>query len=227
MNPTARAARRMAPGAYLSKGADPAGGGVLNKREQARAELYKQPGMVSPAEQRGVPNNPRVFDSHRDAANPVVVSNLYGDWQQLQVGTAPVEVPPTPPAARLLTAPWQSNDAQALQEGLKLAKMQARTGFSPVQQAPNEWVLSNQPIARPGISGYEGNPLPSQPLVDFSELQVPVRAGQAPLPTGMELDPRHAQLTVIGDPVLASFPKMGGQMKSKGKGKPSSMPPVA
>lgn len=226
MNPTARQARRMAPGAYLSKGADPAGSGVLNKREQGRADtFYKQLGMAAPAEQRAVPNNPRNFDSHADAANPVVVSNLYGDWQQLQPGTAAMEVPPTPPAAKLITQPWQQNDVLAMQEGLKLPEMQARTGFSPVQQAPNEWVLSNQPIARAGISGYEGNALPPQPLKDFSDLQAPVQSGQLPFATGMELDPRYAPLTVQGDPALASFPRMGAEMTSKGK--PSSMPPVA
>ena len=216
----------MAPGAYLSKGKDPEGVGVFNKREQSRANtFYKQLGMVSPAEQRAVPNNPRNFDSHADAANGLVLQNPYGDHQQRVKGTAAMEVPPTPSAAKLITQPWQQNDVLALQEGLKLPEMQARTGFSPVQQAPNEWVLGNQPIARAGISGYEGNPLPAQPLQDFNDLAAPVQMGQAPLPVGMELDPRFAPYSVQGDPALASFPKMGGEMKSKGK--PSSMPPVA
>lgn len=229
MNPTARAARRMQPnGAYMSKAADPQGAGMLNKREQARADtFYRQKGMVSPAEQRAVPNNPRNADSHADAANAVSVSNLYGDWQQEVAGTGVTEVMPIPPALGLMTQPWQSGPLLALQEGLKMSQMQARTGFSPAQQMPNELVLNNQPIAREGVSGYEGNPLPAQPMVDFSDLQLPVQRGQAPLPTGMELDPRHAPLTVIGDPGMASLPRMGAEMKSKGKGKPSSMPPTA
>lgn len=220
MNPTARQARRMArEGEYLSKGTDPTGSGVLNKREQARADtFYKQPGAR-------VPNNPLIFDSHGDAANALIDKNLYGEWRRLRVGTAPVEVQPTPPAAKLITQPWQQNEALDLQKGLEMMQLQARTGFSPAQQAPNEWVLSNQPIARAGISGYEGNALPPQPLKDFSDLQAPVQSGQLPFATGMGLDPRYAPLTVQGDPAMASFPKMGAEMKSKGK--PSSMPPVA
>lgn len=226
MNPTARAARRMDPGAYLSKGSDPEGSGVLNKREQGRADtFYKQLGLASPAEQRSVPNNPRNFDSHSDAANPVVRSNLYGDWQQLQPGTAAMERPPTPPAAKLITQPWQQNEALAMQEGLKLPQMQARTGFSPVQQPPNEWVLSNQPPSMPGPYGYQGAPLPSQPLQDFSDLAAPVQMGQAPMPASMDLDPRFAPQTVIGDPAMAQFPSIKGEMK--GKGKPPTMPPTA
>jgi hypothetical protein len=216
----------MAPGAYLSKGSDPEGAGVLNKREQSRADtFYKQLGMVAPAEQRTVPNNPRNFDSHKDAAFPVVASNLYGDWQQLRQGTAAFEVPPTPAATRLLAPSWQNNERLAMQEGLKLPQMQARTGFSPVQQAPNEWVLSNQPIARPGISGYEGAPLPAQPLQSFDDLMVVAQRGQAPMPASMDLDPRFAPYTVQGDPSMAQFPSIKKEMTSKGK--PSSMPPSA
>jgi hypothetical protein len=198
---------------------------VLNKREQARADgFYRQLGMVAPAEQRTTPNNPRNFDSHRDAANPVVLSNLYGDWQKLQPGTAALEVPPTPPAAQLTTQPWQQGQVLAMQEGLKLAQMQAQSGFSPAQLAPNEWVLSNQPIAREGVSGYEGAPLPAQPLQNFNDLQLPVQMGQAPLPASQDLDPRFAPLTVQGDPALAQFPRIGAEMQSKGR--PTAMPPA-
>lgn len=226
MDPTARAARRMAPGAYLSKGSDPAGSGVLNKREQGRADaFYKQLGMASPAEQRGVPNSPRNFDSHSDAANPVVRTNLYGDWQQLQPGTAAVEVPPTPPAAKLITQPWQQNEVLALQEGLKLPQMQARLGPSPVSLPPSELVMNSQPPSAPGPYGYQGAPLPAQPLQDFNDLATPVQMGQAPLPASMDIDPRYAPYSVQGDPAMAQFPRIGGEMKSKGK--PSSMPPTA
>lgn len=223
MDPTAKAARRMNPGAYLSKGTDPEGG-VLNKRGQSRADgFYKQLGMVSPAEQRSVPNNPLNFDSHRDAANPVVRTNLYGDWQQLQPGTAAMELPPTPPAARLTTQPYQHNEVLPMQEGLKMAQMQAQLPPSPIALKPNELVMNNQPLGRPGISGPEGDPLPAQPLQGMEDLMAPVRMGQAPLPPAMDF--AHAPYSVQGDPAMASFPKIGAPMTSKGK--PGSMPPVA
>jgi len=227
MDPTAKAGRRMQPGAYLSKGADPGGNGVLNKREQQRTRNYQNLGLASPAEQRGVPNNPRNFDSHSDAANPLLHTNLYGDWQKQSQGTAPVEVAPTPPAAGLITQPWQRDAQQDLENGIRtLSSLQARSGPSPADMAPNEWVLSNQPPGVvEGISGYEAAAmLPAAPMENFDDINTPVRPGaQIPMQTGMELDPRFAPYTVTGKAADGTFPSIGQEFTA-GRGKPASMP---
>ncbi len=225
MNPTARASRRMQPGAYLSKGADPSGSGVLNKREQSRADAsYKNLGLASPAEQRGVPNNPRNFDSHSDANTPVVIGNLYGDWQKQMPQTHAVETTPTPAAAGLVTQPWQTGAQQDLENGIRtLSSLQAQSGPSPAAMPPNEWVMSNQPPGVvEGISGYEAAAqLPAAPMDGFDDIQHRVHPG-AQLPFDPGLDLANAPYTVTGNPSDSRFPAVG-QLKT-GKGKPASMP---
>ena len=226
MDPISRQARRMAPGAYLGKGTDPTGEGVLNKRAQKQAELYRNPGLVAPGEQSGVPNNPLNFTSHGDAATPMLRSNPYGDWQKLDAGTSAIETQPTPPAAKLIAQPWQVDAQQDLENGVRtLSQLQARSGPSPIHMAPNEWVLSNQPPALEGISGYQAQGmLPSAPLMPPTDLQMPTTpTAQAPWSSGTELDPRYAPYTVMGQPSDGKFPSVGQTVKP-GRGKPATMP---
>ncbi len=226
MDPTARMARRMQPGAYLSKGADPGGDGVLNKREQQRSTNYRNPGMVGPGEQQGVPGNPRIFDSHSDSANPQLLTNLYGDWQKSAPQTAPIEVTPTPPAAKLAAQPWQDDSRLDQANGMQtMAMLQARTGPSPITMPPNAAVLDGSHGAVEGVSGYQAPAmLPSAPQLSFEDMATPVRPGaQVPLPASMDLDPRFAPYTVVGQPSDGRLPAAGQQF-NPGRGKPSTMP---
>lgn len=222
MDPTARAARRMSPGAYLSKGVDPAGAGVLNKREHARTEqFFKAPGQT-------VPGNPRNFDSHADAQMPLAGANPYGDWQAQRPQTAPVEVKPTWQMQRVQTQPWQDGDRLAMQAGINnLAGVQARAGIppSPIHMPPPPAVMDSRRSAVEGVSGYQApGMLPSAPMLSFEDMAMPAhRNAQLPLPPAPELDPRHAPYTVIGNPRDALLPRPVQEIRP-GRGKPATMP---
>ena len=191
----------------------------------SKAEAFVNTYMTVPGGRVG--NNPQNLPQPGAEAYPQ--GNLYGDASRMEQGLAPAMVPPEPAGAKTLTQPWQNTELLAAQsDAISALKLPFTAGPSPLQQQPNAMVMNQElsPSVAEGTTGYVARePLPSAPMVDWQELQMPARqTGYQPmLSSAAELDPYLAPPVLQGDPRDAMFPALPREKKTRG-GRPATMP---